>query len=296
MSLHGQRETANAFLVNGGDVSEDRHVGAGLIPNLDSIAQFRLISNDKFDARNFFDPTKAALQHNQFGYSVGGPFWKNELFRFTDYQGTRQVAGDSTGLVDASTTAERSRNFGAGSFLDFAATPPGQGAYRAQAPSQRLGYPVQNGGPYNAVFPNGVIPQSAWAKPTINLLPYSPAPNAGDGLFSDSSHRKTINDDKMGQCVDFNNERLSAGDRLRKRRFMTSSQPKRVAQFDPFELDLSTAELRRNGRRSGFRNRPSRFWECFWNIPAKWFRETKSRGSFGRTIRLSNSRTASTPR
>jgi TolB-like protein/DNA-binding winged helix-turn-helix (wHTH) protein len=30
---------------------------------------------------------------------------------------------------------------------------------------------------------------------------------------------------------------------------MTSSQPKRVVQFDPFELDLSTAELRRNGEK-----------------------------------------------
>jgi len=94
LSVNGQRETANAFLVNGGDVSEGRNLGAGLIPNLDSIEEFRLITNsfdaeygkfsgavmnaitksgtngfhgdafeflrnDKFDARNFFDPTKA---------------------------------------------------------------------------------------------------------------------------------------------------------------------------------------------------------------------------------------------
>ena len=30
---------------------------------------------------------------------MGGPFWKNKLFWFTDYQGTRQVVGASTGLV-----------------------------------------------------------------------------------------------------------------------------------------------------------------------------------------------------
>ena len=49
VSVNGQRETANAFLVNGSDVSEGRNLGAGLIPNLDSIAEFRLITNS-FDA------------------------------------------------------------------------------------------------------------------------------------------------------------------------------------------------------------------------------------------------------
>ncbi len=102
VSVNGQRETANAFLVNGGDVSEGRNNGAGLIPNLDSIQEFRLITNsfdaeygkfsgsvmnaitksgpngfhgdvfeflrnDKFDVRNFFDPSKAELRRNQFG-------------------------------------------------------------------------------------------------------------------------------------------------------------------------------------------------------------------------------------
>jgi hypothetical protein len=128
LSVNGQRETANAFLVNGGDVSEGRNLGAGLVPNLDSVEEFRLITNsfdaeygkfsgavmntitksgtngfhgsafeflrnDKFDARGFFDPTKAELRRNQFGYAVGGPGWKDKLFWFTDYQGTREVRG-----------------------------------------------------------------------------------------------------------------------------------------------------------------------------------------------------------
>src|SRR6266850_2233603 len=41
LSVNGQRETANAFLVNGGDVSEGRNLGAGLVPNLDSVEEFR---------------------------------------------------------------------------------------------------------------------------------------------------------------------------------------------------------------------------------------------------------------
>src|SRR5215475_13557045 len=44
ISVNGQRETANAFLVNGGDVSEGRNLGAGMVPNLDSIEEFRLIT------------------------------------------------------------------------------------------------------------------------------------------------------------------------------------------------------------------------------------------------------------
>src|SRR5205823_13238374 len=45
ISVNGQREASNAFLVNGGDVSEGRTMGAAVIPNLDSVAEFRLITN-----------------------------------------------------------------------------------------------------------------------------------------------------------------------------------------------------------------------------------------------------------
>jgi len=115
ISVNGQRETANAFLVNGGDVSEGRNLGAGLVPNLDSIEEFRLITNsfdaeygkfsgavvnaitksgtngfhgdvfeflrnDKLDAKNYFTSSKSELRRNQFGYAAGGPIWKNKLF------------------------------------------------------------------------------------------------------------------------------------------------------------------------------------------------------------------------
>src|SRR5437868_12181102 len=128
ISVNGQREASNAFLVNGGDVSEGRTMGAAVIPNLDSVAEFRLITNsfdaeygrfsgavmnaitksgtngfhgtafeflrnDKFDAKNYFAPGKSELRRNQFGYTLGGPIWKTHLFFFSDYQGTREVQG-----------------------------------------------------------------------------------------------------------------------------------------------------------------------------------------------------------
>ncbi len=49
MSVNGQRESANAFLINGGDVEEGRNNGAAVVPNLDSIQEFRLLTNS-FDA------------------------------------------------------------------------------------------------------------------------------------------------------------------------------------------------------------------------------------------------------
>jgi hypothetical protein len=254
VSVNGQRETANAFLVNGGDVSEGRNLGAGLIPNLDSIAEFRLITNsfdaeygkfsgavmnaitksgtngfhgdafeflrnDAMDARNFFDPTKAELRRNQFGYAVGGPFLKNRLFWFTDYQGTRQVQGASTGIVQLPTAAERAGNFNPADFVDANGNPMTvTGSYWAQALSQRLGYGVSNGEPYSlpgctltsdCVFPGGVIPQSAFSKPAVGIMPYIPLPNVdpATGLYSDDSQRNTVQDDKIGQRVDLINQK-----------------------------------------------------------------------------------------
>src|SRR5450432_2016553 len=260
ISVNGQRETANAYLVNGGDVSEGRNLGAGLVPNLDSIEEFRLITNsfdaeygkfsgavvnaitksgtngfhgdafeflrnDKLDAKNFFAPSKSELRRNQFGYAAGGPFWKNKLFWFSDYQGTRQVQGAETGLVSVPSAAQRN-----GVFDPAELAPNGtdgtcatstnciDGAYWAQVLSQRLGYAVTQNEPYSfvgctttaqCVFPNGVIPQAAFSAPSIALLGFIPAPTLpGDtNNYSDNSQRNIANDNKFGERVDFNNQK-----------------------------------------------------------------------------------------
>ena len=251
VSVNGQRETANAFLVNGGDVSEGRNMGTAIIPNLDSIAEFRLITNsfdaeygkfsgsvmnaitksgtngfhgsafeflrnDKLDARNFFDPSKSTLKRNQFGYAIGGPAIKNKLFWFTDYQGTREVVGGSTGLVELPTAAQRQGVFAPEAFLDASGGPAVvKGDYWAQVLSQRLGYTVSNGEPYsssgcsstaNCVFPGGVIPQRAFSGPSIGILPFIPLPNLSDNLYADASQSRRVTDDKIGQRVDFVNQ------------------------------------------------------------------------------------------
>jgi hypothetical protein len=251
ISVNGQRETANAYLVNGGDVSEGRNLGAGLVPNLDSIEEFRLITNsfdaeygkfsgavvnaitksgtngfhgdafeflrnDKLDATNYFAPSKSELRRNQFGYAAGGPFWKNKLFWFSDYQGTRQVQGAETGLVTVPTADQR-----LGNFDPALLTGTIDGPFWAQVLSQRLGYPVAQGEAYSfpgcgstdpvagCVFPGGVIPQAAWSAPAGKILPFIPAPTlpGASQNYSDNSQRNIANDDKIGERVDFNNQK-----------------------------------------------------------------------------------------
>ena len=48
-SISGQREDANGYMINGGDVKELMNGGTSVVPNLDSIAEFRIITNN-FDA------------------------------------------------------------------------------------------------------------------------------------------------------------------------------------------------------------------------------------------------------
>ena len=46
LSVSGGRETANGFTVNGANVQEGLNMGTAIIPNLDSIAEFRIITNN----------------------------------------------------------------------------------------------------------------------------------------------------------------------------------------------------------------------------------------------------------
>jgi hypothetical protein len=252
ISVNGGREAANAFLVNGGDVTEGRNMGTAIIPTLDSVAEFRLIThsfdaeygrfsgavmnaitksgtngfhgtafeflrNDDLDSRNFFDPKKGAFKRNQFGYAVGGPAIKNKIFWFTDYQGTREIRGISTGLLQLPTADQRAGNFSVSSFLDNAGKPTNvNGPYWAGLLSSRLGYTVTNGEPYSfsgctttaaCVFPNAVIPTRAFAPTTNPLLKYIPLPNTAPNILTTAGLNQTTRDDKAGQRVDVLNKK-----------------------------------------------------------------------------------------
>ena len=146
ISINGQREFANSFLVNGSDVEENVNMGTAVVPNLDSIDEFRILTNNfdaeygefsggqinvvtksgtnafhgdvfeflrntDLDARNYFSPTRAAFQQNQFGGTFGGPIRKNRIFFFADYQGTRSTQGVDTGEIPVPSLEDRAGTF-----------------------------------------------------------------------------------------------------------------------------------------------------------------------------------------
>jgi len=181
-SVNGGRSGSNAFMVNGANAEEGVHNGAAMIPNLDSIAQFRIITNNfdaeygnysggqvnvvtksgtnqyhgtvfdflrntDLDAKNYYSTTgRGVFIQNQFGGTAGGPIRKDKIFWFADYQGTRQILGQ-TQSYPVPSNADRT-----GNLIDQIGTPlqPGfsgsvTGVGWANQLSQTLGYPRCSG-------------------------------------------------------------------------------------------------------------------------------------------------------
>ena len=198
LSVAGQRETSNGFSVNGADVEEDFNNGTAIIPNLDSIQDFKVLTstfdaeygnfaggqvlantksggnnlhgsafeflrNTALDSRGYFDPTRPAYNRNQYGGTLGGPIRKDKAFFFLDYQGTQMTQGQETGLISVPSLQERA-----------------------------------------GIFPNFVIPSSEWSAPAKYLMQYIPKPNVGSDTFSSASENETVGDNKTGARIDLN--------------------------------------------------------------------------------------------
>jgi hypothetical protein len=132
---------------------------------------FEFLQNDIFQARDPFTqglhaPGTPAPPHrgvpelrwNQFGGSIGGPFKKDKLFGFFDYQGTRRLQGGSV-LTRVPTAAERHgdlSDLGVNIYDPTTGNPDGSG--RTQ-------------------FPGNVIPEGRITPQAKNLLALLPMPN-----------------------------------------------------------------------------------------------------------------------
>ena len=143
--MSGQRDVQNGFMVNGANTVEGNEGGTTVIPNLDSIAEFRIIlsnagaeygnysggqvnvvtksganqfhgdafefvRNSDFDSRYFYSADRGVLHQNQFGATGGGPILRNKVFFFLDYQGTRNVQGADTGKILVPSAADKTGN------------------------------------------------------------------------------------------------------------------------------------------------------------------------------------------
>jgi hypothetical protein len=147
LSVNGMRESANGFILNGVLVQEVGYSGAGAIPNLDSIAEFRILTNNfdaeygnyagaqinvvtksgtnqwhgnlfeflrntDFDAKNYFDLNgRGAYHQNQFGGTFGGPIKRDKLFFFADYQGNRVIQNIPQTIAQAPSAATEGGDF-----------------------------------------------------------------------------------------------------------------------------------------------------------------------------------------
>ena len=244
VSVSGQRETANGFVVNGGSVEEDFNNIAAVVPNLDSIADLHVITTNfdaefgnfsggqvlvntkagtsdlhgsafeffrdtDFDATNYLARERAAYDRNQFGGTLGGHIFRQRLFYFGDYQGTKMTQGVETGQIAVPSLSDR-----AGILVDQASHLTGKvsGQYLAGLLTQRLGRIVDVGESYYAsdcteanpscVFPGAVIPEAAWSAPAKTLLKYIPRPNLGANTFSSSRENQTLTDNKAAFRLD----------------------------------------------------------------------------------------------
>jgi hypothetical protein len=184
-SVNGMREAANGYILNGVSVQETGYSGAGAVPNLDSISEFRIITNNfdaeygnysggqinvvtksgtnalhgsgfeflrntVLDAADYFvkagGQNRGAYIQNQFGGTLGGAIKRDKIFFFGDYQGNRLSQAIPQTIQGAPTAATESGNFSAIA-SDFAGTTVNGAAWASQLTSQ-LGQPVTAGEPY----------------------------------------------------------------------------------------------------------------------------------------------------
>ncbi|MGH9326366.1 MAG: TonB-dependent receptor domain-containing protein [Terriglobia bacterium] len=160
LTMNGQRDVENGFMLNGANAEEDFFGGTVVVPNLDSIAEFRIITsnagaeygnysggqvnvvtksgtnqfhgdafdflrNSSMDSRNFFSPSIGTLRQNMFGGTFGGPIVHDKAFFFVDYQGTRNDIGVDTGLIAVPSQADRNGDFSDEASSFYTVTPTG---------------------------------------------------------------------------------------------------------------------------------------------------------------------------
>lgn len=129
VSVNGGRGASNGFMINGGNTNDGVENTAAIIPNLDSIQEFRIITsnfdaeygnysggqvnvvtkngtnawhgsgfefarNTKFNATGYSyvspAPPQPKLDQSIYGGTIGGPIRKDKVFFFADFQGTYQ--------------------------------------------------------------------------------------------------------------------------------------------------------------------------------------------------------------
>lgn len=219
--INGSRSTTNTYLLDGGMNTDLNTRVIAVIPPLESVQEFRIISslpsaefaqsgggladvitrsgsqdfhgnlfeffrNDALDALHVFaDPTlpRPVFRQNQFGGSLGGPIPIRGTFFFATYEGLRGEAASTTRALVPDETVRSGDFRGRSTIFDPLRTDPATG--------RRL------------PFPNNIIPADRIDPIARNFLDqFQPLPNRplSDSVnFLDSTPNQNTNDNVSGR-------------------------------------------------------------------------------------------------
>jgi len=212
-SANGSQSNQSSYLINGVDSNDLPLNTAVIIPSVDALEEFNIITNtinpeygrnsgaivnaviksgtnqfhgDAFEfyrdtflnTSNWLTQTAPQYHQNDFGGTIGGPIWKNHTFAFFSFQGIKYRAPQA-GATSISTVFSNAQRGGA--FPDLA-TSANLSPFPLTGDNGTL-YPA--GTPYSTIFSAGTIPTSDFDKVSSSLLAtYIPAPNSGTNQFT----------------------------------------------------------------------------------------------------------------
>jgi hypothetical protein len=146
-SINGARGNQTSVLLDGLDARLFQNGRPAITPSVDAVQEFKIqqnansaaygdglaiinaairsgtngfhgvvwefLRNNVLDAKPYFSKTAPILRRNQFGFTAGGPIWKDHTFFFGNYEGLR-VRTASTFYATVPTAAQLSGNFSGG--------------------------------------------------------------------------------------------------------------------------------------------------------------------------------------
>jgi hypothetical protein len=215
-SVNGAQTQQSSYLINGADTNDFALNTIGIQPNIDALSEFNLVTGslnaeysrnsgaivstavktgaNKFHGdifefyrdtflnnHNFFQATAPVYHQNVFGGTLGGPIYKDKLFFFGAYQGTRARTPQATQSNILLSQAQLSGDFSASTFTpaDMDTNPDGTlvDPVTGRIPGTINIPGCTAGEPYTQCFANGQVPVGGF-NPISVALNKKYAPNS----------------------------------------------------------------------------------------------------------------------